>query len=101
MPGPPVSRTGGGGLDRAPRPSRRNAGGTLAGGCLTTSTGTSPHTLRHTWVSVLLSSGVPIVLVSRYAGHATIQTTADQCGHLVPGSPRPTSTSARSFDHSA
>lgn len=47
--------------------------------------GTSPHTLRHTWVSVLLSSGVPIFLVSRYAGHATIQTTADQYGHLVPG----------------
>jgi integrase len=34
---------------------------------------------------VLLSSGVPIFLVSRYAGHATIQTTADQYGHLVPG----------------
>jgi integrase len=48
-------------------------------------TGTSPHTLRHTWASVLLSSGVPIFLVSRYAGHATIQTTADQYGHLVPG----------------
>jgi integrase len=47
--------------------------------------GTSPHTLRHTWASVLLSSGVPIFLVSRYAGHATIQTTADQYGHLVPG----------------
>lgn len=26
-----------------------------------------------------------IFLVSRYAGHATIQTTADQYGHLVPG----------------
>jgi integrase len=48
-------------------------------------TGTSPHTLRHTWASVLLSSGVPIFLVSRYAGHATIQTNADQYGHLVPG----------------
>jgi integrase len=47
--------------------------------------GTSPHTLRHTWASVLLSSGVPIFLVSPYAGHATIQTTADQYGHLVPG----------------
>lgn len=30
-------------------------------------------------------SGGPIFLVSRYAGHATIQTTADQYGHLVPG----------------
>jgi integrase len=48
-------------------------------------TGTSPHTLRHTWGSLLLSSGVPIFLVSRSAGHATIQTTADQYGHLVPG----------------
>jgi integrase len=46
--------------------------------------GTSPHTLRHTRASTL-SSGVPIFLVSRYAGHATIQTTADQYGHLVPG----------------
>ncbi len=40
--------------------------------------GTSPHTLRHTWASTLLTSGVPIFLVSRYAGHATIQTTVDQ-----------------------
>ena len=32
-----------------------------------------------------MSSGVPIFLVSRYAGHATIQTTADQYGDLVPG----------------
>jgi integrase len=47
--------------------------------------GTSPHTLRHSWASMLLSSGVPIFLVSRYAGHATIQTTADQYGHLIPG----------------
>jgi uncharacterized protein (DUF433 family) len=46
--------------------------------------GTSPHTLRHTWASALLSSAVPIFLVSRYACHATIQTTADQYGHLVP-----------------
>ena len=30
-------------------------------------------------------NGVPIFLVSRYAGHATIQTTADQYSHLVPG----------------
>jgi len=28
---------------------------------------------------------VPIFLVSRYAGHATIQTTVDQYGHLLPG----------------
>lgn len=47
--------------------------------------GTSPHTLRHTWASTLLTSGVPIFLVSRYAGHATIQTTVDQYGHLLPG----------------
>jgi integrase len=41
--------------------------------------------LRHTWASTLLTSGVPIFLVSRYAGHATIQTTVDQYGHLLPG----------------
>jgi len=46
--------------------------------------GTSPHTLRHTWASTL-TSGVPIFLVSRYAGHATIRTTVDQYGHLLPG----------------
>ena len=28
---------------------------------------------------------VPIFLVSRYAGHATIKTTVDQYGHLLPG----------------
>ena len=28
---------------------------------------------------------MPIFLVSRYAGHATIQTTVDQYGHLLPG----------------
>jgi integrase len=50
--------------------------------------GTSPHTLRHTWASTLLTSGVPIFLVSRYAGHATIQTTVDQYGHLLPGDDR-------------
>lgn len=47
--------------------------------------GASPHTLRHTWASTLLTSGVPIFLVSRYAGHATIQTTVDRYGHLLPG----------------
>jgi integrase len=41
--------------------------------------------LVHVRRTLLLSSGVPIFLVSRYAGHATIQTTADQYGHLVPG----------------
>ncbi|HEX2026864.1 MAG TPA: hypothetical protein VHF25_02570 [Nitriliruptorales bacterium] len=29
--------------------------------------GTSPYTLRHTWASTPLTSGVPIFLVSRYA----------------------------------
>ncbi|MDX1620619.1 MAG: site-specific integrase [Nitriliruptorales bacterium] len=47
--------------------------------------GTSPHALRHTWAPTLLAAGVPIFLVSRYAGHATIQTTVDQYGHLLPG----------------
>lgn len=42
------------------------------------------HDLRHTHIAWLLSAGVPILAVSRRAGHATISITADRYGHLMP-----------------
>jgi integrase len=46
--------------------------------------GFSPHSLRHVFASVALSSGVPITDVSRWLGHRNIQTTFAIYGHLVP-----------------
>jgi integrase len=42
------------------------------------------HDLRHTSIAWLLSAGVPILAVSRRAGHASISITADRYGHLLP-----------------
>jgi site-specific recombinase XerD len=36
----------------------------------------SPHSLRRSFVSTLLNSGVDLATVSKMAGHANIQTTA-------------------------
>ena len=44
------------------------------------------HDLRHTHASLLLLDGVPMLVVSRRLGHATIQTTINQYGHLLPSS---------------
>lgn len=41
------------------------------------------HDLRHSAASVLLESGVPIEVVSRFLGHATIRVTMDTYGHLT------------------
>jgi integrase len=43
-----------------------------------------PHSLRHVFASVSLSSGIPITDVSRWLGHANINTTYATYGHLVP-----------------
>jgi integrase len=41
------------------------------------------HVLRHIFVSNALASGVPITDVSRWLGHASINTTMSIYGHLV------------------
>lgn len=44
----------------------------------------TPHTLRHFFASIALAHGVPLHEVSRWLGHASIKTTVDISGHLVP-----------------
>jgi integrase len=46
----------------------------------------TPHSLRHVFASVALANGIPITDVSRWLGHANIQTTFAIYGHLVPSS---------------
>ena len=43
-----------------------------------------PHDLRHSHAAYLLSSGRPMLAVSRRLGHASISTTNDRYGHLLP-----------------
>lgn len=45
----------------------------------------SPHALRHYFASTAIGDGVPILEVSRWLGHTSIQITADIYGHLTPG----------------
>ena len=42
------------------------------------------HSLRHTAASLQLAAGVPLETVSKRLGHATLATTADVYGHLLP-----------------
>jgi integrase len=44
----------------------------------------SPHSLRHTYASLLLSAGVPPVYVQRQLGHASIRLTVDLYGKWPP-----------------
>jgi integrase len=46
------------------------------------------HDLRHTYASLALQRGVPLLVVSRQLGHASIAITADVYGHLVPDATR-------------
>ena len=46
------------------------------------------HDLRHTYASLNLQRGVPLVVVSRQLGHASIAITADVYGHLAPDAGR-------------
>jgi integrase len=43
------------------------------------------HDLRHTFGSLLIQSGAPIVYVKEQMGHSSIQVTVDTYGHLIPG----------------
>lgn len=42
------------------------------------------HSLRHAFVSALLSEGVPITDIAKWLGHSTIEVTYRTYGHLVP-----------------
>jgi len=44
------------------------------------------HALRHTFVALAVAGGVPIKVIQELAGHASIQTTLDRYGHLLPES---------------
>ena len=46
------------------------------------------HDLRHTYATLAIQAGVPLLTVSRQLGHASISTTADIYAHAVPGSNR-------------
>jgi integrase len=59
---------------RALRSAARRAG--LAGVGL--------HTLRHSAASAMLTSGVPLTVVSQILGHSGISITADVYGHISP-----------------
>jgi len=48
--------------------------------------GFTPHSLRHAFVSALLSRGVPITDVAAWLGHRNINVTFATYGHLVPSS---------------
>jgi len=47
-----------------------------------------PHDLRHTYATLAIQAGVPLLTVSRQLGHASISITADVYAHAVPGSNR-------------
>lgn len=46
------------------------------------------HDIRHTFASLLLTQGESLHYVKEQMGHASIQTTVDVYGHMVPGSNR-------------
>ena len=46
------------------------------------------HDLRHSFASLLLTSGAPMAYVSEQMGHANIQLTVKLYGHLQPGANR-------------
>ena len=45
----------------------------------------SLHECRHTFASLLIAAGVNAKAITAYLGHASIQTTFDLYGHLMPG----------------
>ena len=43
------------------------------------------HDLRHTWISLTVMSGVPLMVVARHVGHTTTKMIESTYGHLAPG----------------
>ena len=48
----------------------------------------TPHSLRHTNISLQLAMGVPVTTVSSRAGHSRTSTTTDIYGHLIKSNDR-------------
>ncbi|HUZ68991.1 MAG TPA: site-specific integrase, partial [Candidatus Saccharimonadales bacterium] len=48
----------------------------------------SPHGLRHTHATVLLSDGAPVHAVQQRLGHGSAQITLNVYAHVLPGSER-------------
>jgi hypothetical protein len=46
------------------------------------------HDLRHTYASLLLAGGEPMIYVNDQPGHSTVQVTVDLYGHVRPGANR-------------
>jgi len=46
------------------------------------------HDLRHTYASLMLEQGQPLIYIQRQLGHHSIQITADTYSHLIPTSDR-------------
>jgi integrase len=44
-----------------------------------------PHTLRHTYASLLLARGVSVAYVQAQIGHAPVKMAVDIYGHYIPG----------------
>lgn len=42
------------------------------------------HDLRHTYISFLIAQGIHPKAIQEQAGHASITTTMDRYGHLLP-----------------
>ncbi len=45
----------------------------------------SPHDARHTYASFLIAAGADFKVIQEAMGHASITTTIDRYGHLLPG----------------
>jgi integrase len=43
------------------------------------------HEARHTFASMAIAAGVNAKALTEYMGHASIETTFDRYGHLMPG----------------
>ena len=41
------------------------------------------HSLRHTFASLMIADGTPLVVVSRRLGHAQVSTTANIYSHVI------------------
>ena len=48
----------------------------------------TPHSLRHTNISLQLAMGIPVTTVSSRAGHSRTSTTTDIYGHLIKSNDR-------------
>lgn len=55
------------------------------------------HDLRHLHASLLIAAGVPLAIISKRLGHATISITSDPYGHLLRDANRAAAEAASSL----